>query len=196
MKKNALLSLLIGFLFLCFVVFLIFETQVLRNRGCNQDLGEKWTLPTSNPLVVFPNPAGVQSTGVETLYNAQTPPTQMAIPDIAGVSISTNARDDMYTQVGLLILLHVPTSTQPVILPFMGRALQTARDKWQYYAIGGSIGAGIQTKLPVYMRGKLCSGEYGCDRIVNGDVVQVEGYREPFRVTIYETSLLNYIPVV
>jgi hypothetical protein len=204
MKRDALFSLLVGVLFLCFVAFLVFETQVLRGHGCNreQHLG-MWSLPTSNPIVILPHPAGIQSSGVETLYDAQAPPKQVntaVLPDnvvVDGqpipVNISTNARNDVYTQVGLLTLMHTHPTPSPVILPFMGRALQTARDKWQYYAIGGSIGAGMQTKLPVYVNGKICSGEYGCDRIYNGDTVRVEGYKEGFCVTIYETALLDYI---
>jgi len=52
----------------------------------------------------------------------------------------------------------------------------------------------MNTKLPISMNGKSCTGEYGCDSLSNGDVVYVEGYSDTFRVTLYENSTFNYIP--
>ena len=52
----------------------------------------------------------------------------------------------------------------------------------------------LQAKLPVKVKGRNCSGEYGCDEILNGDEVYVEGYNETFKATIYENGLFSYIP--
>jgi hypothetical protein len=68
----------------------------------------------------------------------------------------------------------------------------TGRDKWQYYTISNT--GFMNTKLPVYINGKNCIGEYGCDILNNGDNVYVEGYNTTFRVTIYENSQFRYIP--
>jgi len=201
MKRDNLVFIIVGILFLCFVLFLLFETHVFQYyESSHEHLGGNWKMPTSNPIVVFPNPI---STGVETLYDAQSPPKQMNTATLPNegigavpININTNAHNDMYSQVGLLTMLHTHTNTHPTILPLMGRVIHTSRNKWQYYAIGQSIGAGMQIKLPIFVDGKIASVEYGCDKIENGDVVKVEGYKDVFRATIYETGLLDYIPII
>jgi hypothetical protein len=94
-----------------------------------------------------------------------------------------------YTQIGLLTR---NPGEQPLILPLLGRQPMTGRDKWQYYTISNT--GFMNTKLPVYINGKNCIGEYGCDILNNGDNVYVEGYNTTFRVTIYENSQFRYIP--
>ena len=42
--------------------------------------------------------------------------------------------------------------------------------------------------------GRSCTSEYGCEELMNGDVVYVEGYKDAFKVTIYENSEPRYIP--
>ena len=51
-------------------------------------------------------------------------------------------------------------------------------------------------KLPISKNGRSCTGEYGCDDLMNGDTVFVEGYKDTFSVTIYESNLPRYIPFV
>ena len=67
----------------------------------------------------------------------------------------------------------------------MGRPLHTNRNKWQYYTISDQ-NQGI--KLPVSRNGRSCTNEYGCDDLFNGDTIYVEGYKDAFKVTIYENS--------
>ena len=59
---------------------------------------------------------------------------------------------------------------------------------------GGGAGGNLQTKLPVKVKGRSCSGEYGCDEIYNQDHVYVEGYQDDFIATIYESGLFSYLP--
>jgi len=96
-----------------------------------------------------------------------------------------------YQQVGILTPMNVLEKS--LILPLMGRKLMNGRDKWQYYTIANGVG-NINTKLPVSLNGRSCTGEYGCDDIQNGDVVYVEGYKTVFTVTMYENSTFSYIP--
>lgn len=112
--------------------------------------------------------------------------------DVRGipVNVQTRGTNMSYQQVG--ILTRSVNNGQDMILPLMGRRLMTGRDKWQYYTISNT--GNMNTKLPVSLNGKSCTGEYGCDDINNGDNVFVEGYNDTFRVTIYENSLFNYIP--
>ena len=107
------------------------------------------------------------------------------------IQISTNSAPTAYQQVGILTK---NGHSDPIILPLMGRNLLNGRDKWQYYTMSNTPGASINTRLPISVNGKSCTGEYGCDSVSNGDTVYVEGYNDTFRATIYENATLNYLP--
>lgn len=81
-----------------------------------------------------------------------------------------------------------------LILPLMGRRHLTGRDKWQYYTISNT--GNLNTKLPIRVNGRSCASEYGCDQMMNGDKVYVEGYEHGFKATIYDNSMFSYIPVL
>jgi hypothetical protein len=109
--------------------------------------------------------------------------------DIRGsipVNIQTRSTGMDYQQLGII------TRMDSMILPLMGRKLMSGRDKWQYYTISNT--GSVNTKLPIRVRGKRCTNEYGCDEIMEGDDVFVEGYNDTFRATIYETNLFQYLP--
>lgn len=113
--------------------------------------------------------------------------------DIRGIPVNVQTRgiSNDYQQVGILTRSnHIAGE---MILPLMGRKHMSGRDKWQYYTISGS--GNLNTKLPISVNGKSCTGEYGCDDIFNGDIVYVEGYNDTFRVTMYENNMFQYIPV-
>lgn len=118
------------------------------------------------------------------LINSNTNP--VGIP----VNIETRGLNSDYTQMGIL----TRGNGSDMILPLMGRRLMSGLDKWQYYTISNT--GNMNTKLPISVKGRSCSGEYGCDSIVNGDMVYVEGYNDTFRVTIYESGKFNYIPYI
>ena len=61
----------------------------------------------------------------------------------------------------------------------MGRPLYTNRSKWQYYTMTDKQNS---IKLPISKNGKSCTQEYGCDEIMNGDVVYVEGYKDTLKL--------------
>jgi len=121
------------------------------------------------------------------------PPTVMSIPsNSVPINIPTQSYNTQYTQIGILTKQF---GSNRDILPLMGRRTITSRDKWQYYTVsGGGAGGNLQAKLPVKVKNRNCSSEYGCDEIHNGDDVYVEGYQEMFRATIYENGLFSYIP--
>mgnify|MGYP001459272415 CR=1 FL=1 len=79
------------------------------------------------------------------------------------------------------------------ILPLMGKQLITSRDTWNYYTISNQR---TQVRLPISYKKKSCTSEYGCDGLSTGDVVYVEGYGEAFKVTMYQTNTMRYIPYV
>ena len=106
-------------------------------------------------------------------------------------NIETRGLPTTYQQVGIL---NRTNDANDMILPLMGKRTMAGRDKWQYYTVSGS--GNLNTRLPISVNGKNCTGEYGCDEIYNGDVVYVEGYNDTFLATIYENGTFQYIPLL
>ena len=133
--------------------------------------------------------------GGDTLSNPYVPPIRCdqgrGDSGTVPINIQSQHHDVRYTQIGILTK---GSLDNPVILPLMGRRTITSRNKWQYYTISSGGGGHLQTKLPVKIKGKSCSGEYGCDEISNEDEIYVEGYKETFKSTIYESGLFSYMP--
>jgi len=95
-----------------------------------------------------------------------------------------------YRQVGILI----PESEEQIVLPLMGRPILTRRDTWQYYAISNQHN---NVRLPIIVRGREATNEYGVDKIYKGDrCIVVEGQRGKFRANIYDEINNNYVPTV
>ena len=111
--------------------------------------------------------------------------------DIRGIPINirTQGYNTNYRQVGIL----TRNGGQETMLPLMGRPLMANRDKWQFYTINDKFN-GI--KLPVVSKGKSCTNEYGCDDLMNGEDVYIQGYKDTFKVTMYDTNLPEYIPYI
>ena len=82
------------------------------------------------------------------------------------INIRTRGYDTNYSQTGLLTRVN----GKETMLPLMGRALHTNRNKWQYYTMSDKNNS---IKLPVSRSGKSCTNEYGCDEISNVDTVYV-----------------------
>lgn len=99
---------------------------------------------------------------------------------------SSSARDMNYHQLGILT-----RKTGEKILPLMGRRSQTQRNNWQYYTMSDGNQA---IRLPISKNGRSCTRDNGCDEVMNGDTVYVEGYQEAFQATVYENDSPQYIP--
>ena len=116
-------------------------------------------------------------------------------PDIRprpNINIETRGTNQSYSQIGILTRPGINAET--LILPLMGRRLDSGRNKMQYYTVSNT--GNMNTKLPISKDGRSCTGEYGCDEVLNGDTVYVEGYADTFKATIYENSRFNYIPSI
>jgi hypothetical protein len=109
-------------------------------------------------------------------------------PPLKPLNMSTNigAVDASYRQVGIL----TATNSKGAVMPLMGRPLFTNRDKWQYYSMNTNV------KLPLSRNGRSCTNEYGCDQLFNGDTVFVEGVNEAYRVTVYDSDTMRYLPAL
>lgn len=114
-------------------------------------------------------------------------------PGAVPINVSTNigAVDTTYRQMGIITPLN--GTSKDNILPLMGRPLFTNRDKWQYYTISNQHN---NVKLPISFKGRSALNDYGVDQIFDGDTIYVEGYNEPFRVTVYENDTIKYLPFV
>ena len=189
-------------LFVLFIIVIllwyIYYTQIKNNTGNNKTPNIIVVAPPTNAATI--SPLATISTRNDPFNDPYSPPMKtdgIYFPrdsgDVRGipVNVQTRGTNMSYQQVGILTRAN-NNNGQDMILPLMGRRLMTGRDKWQYYTISNT--GNMNTKLPVSLNGKSCTGEYGCDDINNGDNVYVEGYNDTFRVTIYENSLFNYIP--
>ena len=159
----------------------------------NDPINDPYSPPLKVSGTVFPN---VPLTSGADIFGLPAPVTtcgtfgcQTSIP----VNVQTNAVNMAYTQIG--ILTKDGTHSEK-ILPLMGRSLWNRRDKWQYYTMANTAASAINTKLPVKVKGKSCTSEYGCDEIYTGDEVYVEGMNDTLRATIYENAALAYLPVI
>ena len=106
------------------------------------------------------------------------------------INVPTRALDAEYRQVGILTRT---SGSGETILPLMGRPLYTSRDKWQFYTMNDKNN---QIKLPMTRNGRSCTSENGCDNLYNGDVVNVEGLNDSFKVTSYDNAVMRYIPFI
>lgn len=112
-------------------------------------------------------------------------------PNSMPINVSTSAVDTSYRQLGILTPLN--GSSRDSILPLMGRPLFTRRSKFNYYTISNQHN---NVKLPISVNGRSGLSEVGVDEIFNGDTVFVEGTNEAFKVTIYESETIKYLPVI
>jgi len=124
----------------------------------------------------------------DVLLNPYIPPAR-----VMPINISTNvgAVDTSYIQVGILNPIH--KSNKDNILPLMGRPVFTNRNLWQYYTVSNQYN---NVKLPITIKGKSASNEYGVDRLYGGDTVRVEGLNDVYRATIYDTDTIKYLPFI
>ena len=136
---------------------------------------------------------GVSNAQEDVLLNPYVPPMRDdRSMDIRGpvvpINVSTQGTANAaYRQVGILTRINGPET----ILPLMGRPLFRNRDKWQFYTISEKSNF---IKLPISVKGRSCTNEYGCDNVYNGDTVYVEGYNDAFKVTAYDNSVMQYLP--
>lgn len=101
------------------------------------------------------------------------------------INVKTQGGDSDFRQIGIL----TSNRNDNMILPLLGRPMIQHRDTWQYYALSER-----NIKLPVMIHGKNCTNEYGCTSINDQDIVQVQGMKDNFTVTLYENNTMTYIP--
>jgi hypothetical protein len=128
----------------------------------------------------------------DVLLNPLAPPLKderYFVPINVSTNIGATPPNTEYRQMGILTPLN--GTNKDNILPLMGRPLFTNRNKWQYYTISNQHN---NVKLPISFKGRSALNDYGVDQIFSRDTVYVEGYNEPFKVTMYENDTIKYLP--
>jgi hypothetical protein len=151
--------------------------------------------PYAPPLKDVFAPHGIRSTIATAGTNAGA---NGGIP----INMATNTGatvNSTYQQIGLLTKAdsgsnsNSGSSSDPVIMPLMGKPLFTSRDKWLFYTISDKNNS---MKLPIIIKGRNALSEIGVDNVYTGDTVYVQGYNNDFKVTLYENSTPQYIPFI
>jgi len=187
------------FIIIFFICYLTFKNLNHKPDATNVEINQNpsflsWFQRPSYPYNNLPK---------DVLLNPYTPPykdERYFVPELnyipsgsipINLSTNINAVDTTYRQLGILTPLNGVSKDN--ILPLMGRPLFTRRSLWQYYTISNQHN---NVKLPVSVRGKSGLNEYGVDEIYSGDTVYIEGYNDAFKVTMYDTDTIRYLPSV
>ena len=187
-----------------FVIVYLFYTRSNNNQNGSESqkliIKQETNEANQSALMRFPN-YPYNNLPEDVLLNPYAPPLKderyfipeltYIPPNTVPINVSTNIGvvDTTYRQLGILTPLN--GTNKDNILPLMGRPLYTNRQKYQYYTISNQHN---NVKLPVSVKGKSGTNEYGVDQIFNGDTVYIEGYNDAFKVTTYDTETIKYLP--
>lgn len=162
------------------------------NKNCRCGQGGQRTGDAVNNTIMF-TPPQARGTGDDVFYDLYKAPLRddRCFTASGGVPINVSTQscaDAKYRQLGILTRYGGKDET---ILPLMGRPLFSKRDKWNFYTLNDKNN---MIKLPVKVRGKSGTSEYGVDNVYSGDIVFVEGYNDAFKVTTYDNDVVRYLP--
>jgi len=197
------LNSLFAVIFVCFALVLAYYSSQSRNMMYIPSPSPQISTPivaTSRPIIdIYPSYPYTNLPPRDVLLNPYEAPLRderYFVPHIGyggrvPINVSTNvgAVNTDYRQVG--ILTPVRGSSLNQILPLMGRPLYTTRNKWQYYTISNQHN---NIKLPILVKGRKGTEEYGVDQLSEGDKVFVQGIKEKFKITLYNNDTIQYLP--
>jgi hypothetical protein len=193
-------TILFIFIIIFFICYLAFKNMNTKSSSTNIDIVQNPSNPGFFSWVQRPS-YPYNNLDKDVLLNPYTPPykdERYFVPELnyvppgavpVNLSTNINAVDTTYRQLGIITPLNGVSKDN--ILPLMGRPLFTRRSLWQYYTISNQHN---NVKLPVSVRGKSGLNEYGVDEIYSGDTVYIEGYNDAFKVTMYDTDTIKYLP--
>lgn len=188
--ENMSITLVIIIFLLAFIVYLKFiasntisnDKQVVYVEEKNNFLQNMPSLQSMIPSNILQNPFS-PPLKVNRYFDSSSGDIRGGVP----INVPTRGFREEFKQVGIL----TRDMGKETILPVMGRRLYSNNSKWQYYTMTDKSNS---IRLPMSHNGRSCTSEYGCQELMNGDVVYVEGYKDAFKVTIYENSAPRYIP--
>ena len=182
-------TILLLFILVFIVTYLYYEnTKSLKKDSMSSSSWSEAYQKPSTQVVLMTTPQVMSPpTDVITVSSSDrsiyTPPMKMDLGMSMMVPQETRRTTSPFSQVGILT-----RSSGDQILPLMGRRL--GRDKFNYYTM--STNGTINTKLPLRVKGRSATSEYGCDELFCGDNVFVSGYNDGFNVTMYENGMYVY----
>lgn len=123
------------------------------------------------------------------IYNYNNFPNSFKIP----ININTQYQPETnFRQIGILTRMNQNNNLdKETILPLMGKPVLSNRDKWNFYTMNDK---NTMIKLPIIHKNKRGTIEQGIDNLYEGDIVEVLGYNDTFKVTIYDNNTMKYIP--
>jgi hypothetical protein len=108
-------------------------------------------------------------------------------------TVKVVSEDGQQTTYESVISHMLPSSSSRIqILALYGRPTYPGSNKWNFYT---STDGYHLLRIPIFYKNKNCTAEYGCDELYDGDFVRVEEYGKTFRVRLYESEQLRYIPI-
>lgn len=117
-----------------------------------------------------------------------------ALP-VLPVNTLTRGLPDAFQQIGVLTAAGgTETSATPTrtILPLFGRAVDSARNRWNYYTRTDGMNP---VQVPVQFKRRNCDDDTGCEEISEGDSVGVPIMGQAFTASVYRYSIPRYLPV-
>ena len=122
------------------------------------------------------------------------PPLKRGIP----INIETRESGGDYQQLGILSKNKITddaetpgNNTDSVVLPLYGKPLYRGATKWLYYTETDKYNP---VKIPISVKNKDCTDDYGCDEVYDNDDVVIPAYNGTFNVKIYKLNKPRYIP--
>lgn len=109
------------------------------------------------------------------------------------VNRQTRGLPDSFQQVGVIT---TPGGTDNsgtpgrTILPLFGRAIDNARNKWNYYTRTDGMNP---VQVPLQFKRRNCDDDIGCDEVIDGDSVGVPVMGQSFTANIYRYSTPRYL---
>ena len=143
-----------------------------------------------------------KSKAFERVINPLLPP-ERSYENTYGIPINIPSRGDVgsFQQVGALYKESVESENQKsgnnsdsVVLALYGKKTYPSSRNWSYYT--SSADSHHQVKMPITHKGKKCDSQYGCEEIMNDDLITIPGYNGIFRAVIYDFDVPKYLPCV
>jgi len=104
------------------------------------------------------------------------------------INIRTRGEPAKYDQIGFLTSVSDPNN----IKPLFGRQTYRGSSLWNYYT---ALDSHLSTKIPI-QKNRNCIDTHGCSEINNGDLINISGSSDEYRVELYPYNELRYIPYV
>lgn len=203
MKKKSSNNILYIVLFIFFLFFILFIClyKNINNSNCNYNncncnsnntrtpsihLAESPNFPPKNYDIL--NNSYAEPLRDDRIYNYNNFPNSLKIP----INIPTQSHiDTNFRQIGILTRVSNNNNDKETILPLMGKPIITNRDKWNFYTMNDKNN---MIKLPIVHKNKRATTEQGIDNLYEGDIVDVVGYSDKFKVSVYDNNVIKYIP--